>query len=270
MFFTYKITNKINNKIYIGKCKDVNERWYKHKYDAKHKSKSYFQKALIKYGFENFELVVLGCFETDADACNEEIRLIANQDKKNIYNIAKGGNGGLTMSLDKINEQYSIPKKRYEEFMKLFYSNKTQIEISILMNVGKNSVKGCAKRLGLSFQERRKVIFYDENKPILKSSISKSKSKFSKEERHDIWSKNIIELNKKRGVSDKIKNRVINLYFIDCLKSFEISILLNIPRSTIRGIVNRYYKSMDIDSCEKIKKQRALNVKSKKQIAKLM
>ena len=48
----YKVTNKINNKIYIGQSVDIYDRWIKHK--APGHSQCTFHTALDKYGLENF------------------------------------------------------------------------------------------------------------------------------------------------------------------------------------------------------------------------
>lgn len=58
-FFIYKVTNKINNKIYIGQTKTtVEERWKAHiaesKYPCRHTYNTIFKRAIRKYGIENF------------------------------------------------------------------------------------------------------------------------------------------------------------------------------------------------------------------------
>jgi hypothetical protein len=51
----YQITNKINNKKYIGKTiKSLSTRFYNHCYASKNGSTTYFHKALRKYGKNNF------------------------------------------------------------------------------------------------------------------------------------------------------------------------------------------------------------------------
>ena len=51
----YQITNKINNKKYIGKTiKSLSTRFYNHCYSSKNGSTTYFHKALRKYGKNNF------------------------------------------------------------------------------------------------------------------------------------------------------------------------------------------------------------------------
>ena len=93
----YKITNNINNKIYIGQSIDIYRRFKEHIREARlNKSNMPIHKAFIKYGIKNFSLVVLEkCEENMLDEL--EIYYISKLDStnKNIgYNICKGGNTG--------------------------------------------------------------------------------------------------------------------------------------------------------------------------------
>jgi group I intron endonuclease len=258
MFYLYKIINKINEKFYIGKTNNIFKRWEQHKYDSKNNSKLLIHKAIRKYGIENFEFIVLNKFDSDKEVCEAEIFKIKSSDKNMIYNIALGGNGGNTMSIEKINSQYSIGEDRYDEFILLFNQHKTQLEISKIMNVGKNSVVGCAKRLNLSFRKRIKV----KNKVKNKVKTYKYICKYNKEERSSIWRNNIICINKKRGISEDLKKEILFMYFNNNETGIYIANFLNITRSVVRGVVNREYKIMDEDIREEIKKKRKLDIKS--------
>lgn len=56
----YKITNKLNNKIYIGiTSQGAGVRYYKHLSDALHGSPFPIHNALRKYGKENFTLEII-------------------------------------------------------------------------------------------------------------------------------------------------------------------------------------------------------------------
>ena len=57
----YKITNKINNKIYIGKVynRSTMDRFKRHCDDAKPNTKSLIDKAIYKYGKESFIVEII-------------------------------------------------------------------------------------------------------------------------------------------------------------------------------------------------------------------
>lgn len=58
--YLYKITNKINNKGYIGITNDIQKRWSNEKsYPSKPEKRQVIQEAIHKYGKENFEFKVL-------------------------------------------------------------------------------------------------------------------------------------------------------------------------------------------------------------------
>lgn len=87
----YKITNLVNNKIYIGQTtQPIKVRLMQHK----RKVKSILGQAISKYGIDNFEIIELAKAETLEQLNDLEIEFIAilNALDKNIgYNIYSGG-----------------------------------------------------------------------------------------------------------------------------------------------------------------------------------
>lgn len=58
--YIYKITNLINNKIYIGQAKDVFHRWYEHCLEsATKKSNRKLCNAIRNYGVNNFKIEII-------------------------------------------------------------------------------------------------------------------------------------------------------------------------------------------------------------------
>lgn len=92
--YLYKITNKINHKIYIGvhstDCLN----------DGYMGSGKILKLAYEKYGIENFEKEILEFFETSNEMLESERNVVNSEfrNRKDTYNIAIGGNSGDTGS----------------------------------------------------------------------------------------------------------------------------------------------------------------------------
>lgn len=106
----YKITNRINNKIYIGQSLKPEERFLQHC----HKRENYvslINQAIQKYGKENFNFEILGWFE---DYNQKEIYYIECYGSRvpNGYNLTIGGENppiGAGKTIDEITA-FSIQK----------------------------------------------------------------------------------------------------------------------------------------------------------------
>lgn len=113
MGIIYKITNLINNKIYIGQTrKDEPSRWQEHVWHAYNDPQSdtpYLCAAIKKYGRENFSREILEEVE-DKELNQKEIEYIAlynSTDRTIGYNLALGGEGHVKYSTDEIQFLYS-------------------------------------------------------------------------------------------------------------------------------------------------------------------
>lgn len=91
----YKVTNKINGKIYIGQTQDFLKRQCARKIGAESgKKKSYFDLAIIKYGWENFIWEIIEECQSNLELDEREkywIRFYQSQNKNFGYNLADGG-----------------------------------------------------------------------------------------------------------------------------------------------------------------------------------
>lgn len=96
MNYIYKITNLINNKIYIGQTNDPSLRWSQHKSNAKYKrGDQVITRALIKHGVENFTFEIICTCLTQEDIDQIEFLIINQNDSRNPikgYNVDAGGN----------------------------------------------------------------------------------------------------------------------------------------------------------------------------------
>jgi len=95
-FFTYKITNSMNNKVYYGWTnKDpIEKRLEVHVHTAKKGSKLLFHNAIRKWGHENFIIELVNSFETKEEVITDEIKLIT----ENKTNHCRYPNGGYNMT----------------------------------------------------------------------------------------------------------------------------------------------------------------------------
>lgn len=100
----YCITNKINNKKYIGQSTDLEERKRGHKYSIRSSSpKYYLQRALSKYGIENFTFEVI-------ETCEEKYL-----DEREVYWIKQYGTygGGYNLTLGGTKGNMKIDEDTY-------------------------------------------------------------------------------------------------------------------------------------------------------------
>lgn len=110
-YIVYMHKNKINGKVYIGiTCLSLNDRW---RNGRGYKSCKLFYKAILKYGWDNFEHLILYKNLNKEEAEKTEIKLIKqyNSNNKNYgYNICSGGNGTPQHKMSKESKEKMIKK----------------------------------------------------------------------------------------------------------------------------------------------------------------
>ena len=90
----YKITNKINGKLYVGQTgQKLSKRIYKHKYYSK-KGSPGLGAAIAKYGWENFSVEVVEICPVEQLNEREKFYIVKfNSKAPNGYNLTDGGEG---------------------------------------------------------------------------------------------------------------------------------------------------------------------------------
>lgn len=123
MGFIYKISNNFDDKIYIGLTtkKKALERWYQHRYLARHLSEtdnSYLHKAMFSHGLDNFHFEVIEEIENSMLPAREQYWIEQfNSYAPNGYNLTKGGEGTCGFSRPQTPEE----RKRKSESVHNYY-----------------------------------------------------------------------------------------------------------------------------------------------------
>lgn len=157
MYVLYKIMCAANGKVYVGyTSKTAEERFNQHLRNARWKKKTALYDAIRAYGSENFSVeTILEC-ETHADACQHEIRLIAELSSLLPlgYNMTHGGDG---VPLTKEQRDAANAKKRGVCYPKQLEANlrgkgrkvseETRAKLSAARRGRKQSKEHIAKRM---------------------------------------------------------------------------------------------------------------------------
>jgi group I intron endonuclease len=145
MIGIYCITNKINEKKYIGQSIDIENRWKFHKY---HYHNNHLKNAMLKDGMDNFEYSILktisksGLTKILLDVYEEKyIELYNTLDKDKGYNKKHGGTNGslseeslkLMVETRRKNGSYNVSKECRDK-ISLALKGKKQTEISKIHN----------------------------------------------------------------------------------------------------------------------------------------
>lgn len=143
MIGIYKYTNKINGKIYIGQSVNIYKRKNYHEAPNSRKlERSYFHRAIDKYGIENFDFEIVE--ECSKEELNEKEKLYIEKynsfDRNNGYNRTTGGEQPNRNSLCK--PVYQIDMKT-RKIVSQFVSTR---EAERKTNVPSTHIIGCCQR----------------------------------------------------------------------------------------------------------------------------
>lgn len=152
----YKITNKINGKIYIGQSNNICRRWKEEKYYKGH-CNSPLNRAFNKYGLENFTFEIIE--ECSIEELDEKeiyyISLYKSNEDEFGYNLTSGG-GRCSFSND-VKKRMSIAHTGMKR-------TKEAIEKSASFHRGRKRSEGTRKKLSKAKdKQKKKVLCIEEN-----------------------------------------------------------------------------------------------------------
>lgn len=148
----YKITNTINNKVYIGQTIDIDCRWKRHKNllnNNKHIN-THLQNSWNKYGEDNFKFEVIKECENNNELNKFEryyIEKYKSNNQKYGYNLTNGGEGYALnesvknkISKSKRGQSSNLSEKEVTEIKMLLYCLMDRKEISKIFNVSEKVI----------------------------------------------------------------------------------------------------------------------------------
>lgn len=162
-YIIYETINKITGRKYIGKhiTENINDNYLG--------SGIYLQKAIKKYGRENFQKKVLFVFENETDMNNKEKELVNEEliNDTNYYNISLGGQGGITV-LYKNHPDYQKTCEKIKKIQK-------QRSQEISENVKKLHLEKKVGMYGKKQSEKQKRLMSEKLKGVKKNPESVKK-----------------------------------------------------------------------------------------------
>lgn len=129
----YKIVNKINSKVYIGKTNNFYRRYHQYKYAYKTKNldkiNSYLLNSMVKYGCDNFIFEMIECCEIDELSESELywMKIFDSTDREKGYNLRLDSSTGMIVHPEtslKISERL---KKEWSEGKRHDHSDKLKL-----------------------------------------------------------------------------------------------------------------------------------------------
>lgn len=131
----YKITNKLNGKVYIGQSINIEDRWRRHRNATDDFA---IHQAFRKYGLDNFQFEVIEecpCAQLDE---REQYWIEYYNSKNNGYNMIDGGSNGAGLAKGFPIEQYSLNG----EFIATYPS---ALQAAEILHLGHSQICACAR-----------------------------------------------------------------------------------------------------------------------------
>lgn len=131
--YVYKITNMLNDKVYIGiTTRTIEERFQEHKYRLNERKHLHLYSSMIKYGVQNFKVEELEKCDSIESLFTKEREWIKKFDSTNPdigYNNTNGGEGFERIETD-------------DEFIaQLYLETRSYVKIAEMLNLSESTVR---------------------------------------------------------------------------------------------------------------------------------
>lgn len=168
MSIIYKITNDINNKIYIGKtCNSLNYRWQQH-FDAYTKYDWHIYRAMRKYGFTHFNIEIIEECSDDILNDREKYWIEYYDSYNNGYNSTLGGDGRPQIDRNFVREEWLMGNSPKQIANTLGVWPSSIIDILKELNLYDKKEITKRKQIDASNSQTEKRIYqYNENGELL-------------------------------------------------------------------------------------------------------
>lgn len=125
MYYVYIIESSLTDKYYIGYTNNLDSRWRSHKFFSSRK-KSKLYDCIRKYGFDNFEMVLIQSFNTKQEALDYERSLISLDDDF-CLNLVPGGEGGFNVvNIEEWKQKLSRSRQNHKPFLGKNHTEETK------------------------------------------------------------------------------------------------------------------------------------------------
>lgn len=219
MIGIYKITNLINNKMYIGQSVHIEQRWKDHKVRAYYEDCEEYERplyrAMRKYGLDNFSFEIIEECEIQALNEREQYWIQFYDTFKNGYNLTFGGDS----SVQRDNILLSVIDEIYNELMN---GTLTQSEIANKYGVSQPTI--CYINTGLCWYNKEYTYPLQSNRTKIHNTcidcgqpISKNAIRCAKcftQHKHNL---------SERPSREELKNLIRNNSFVSLGQKFNVS-----------------------------------------------
>lgn len=166
--YIYKVTNKINGKIYIGQTiQSVKDRWYRHcgkSGISKAELNTHFKRAILKYGKENFLIETIEVCDSSQLDKREKFYISYYDSYKNGYNSTTGGQDG--------SKPFKTSKEDEDQIISLYEYGFSLREIGREFCLDKATAKGILIRHNVTLRTTKTYKFSQSDRKNILEDIA--------------------------------------------------------------------------------------------------